>query len=127
LRIEEHYTDTAGFTDHVFGLMPFVGFRFAPRIRDLGETKLFVPPGDAVYDGLKPMLSGERLKIKQIRAHWDEILRLTTASRSHELFSQKTDRTERATSDFSGCPRGQGWPRVRKRRGAPPARPFQPF
>ena len=36
LRIEEHYTDTAGFTDHVFGLMPFVGFRFAPRIRDLG-------------------------------------------------------------------------------------------
>lgn len=79
LRIEEHYTDTAGFTDHVFGLMPFVGFRFAPRIRDLGETKLFVPPGDAVYDGLKPMLSGERLKIKQIRAHWDEILRLTTS------------------------------------------------
>ena len=79
LRIEEHYTDTAGFTDHVFGLMPFVGFRFAPRIRDLGETKLFVPPGDAVYDGLKPMLSGERLKIKQIRAHWDEILRLATS------------------------------------------------
>jgi TnpA family transposase len=79
LRIEEHYTDTAGFTDHVFGLMPFVGFRFAPRIRDLGETKLFVPPGDAVYDGLKPMLSSERLKIKQIRAHWDEILRLATS------------------------------------------------
>lgn len=49
------------------------------------------------------------------------------ASGSHELFSQKIDRTERATSDFSGCPRGQGWPRVRKRRGGPPARPFQPF
>ena len=79
LRIEEHYTDTAGFTDHVFGLMPFVGFRFAPRIRDLGETKLFVPHGDAVYDGLKPMISTERLKIKQIRAHWDEILRLATS------------------------------------------------
>ena len=42
LRIEEHYTDTAGFTDHVFGLMHFLGFRFAPRIRDLGDTKLFV-------------------------------------------------------------------------------------
>lgn len=37
----EHYTDTAGFTDHVFGLMHFLGFRFAPRIRDLGETKLY--------------------------------------------------------------------------------------
>jgi TnpA family transposase len=38
LRIEEHYTDTAGFTDHVFGLMHLAGFRFAPRIRDLGDT-----------------------------------------------------------------------------------------
>lgn len=54
LRIEEHYTDTAGFTDHVFGLMHLLGFRFAPRIRDLGETKLFVPKGDASYDALKP-------------------------------------------------------------------------
>ncbi|WP_407208415.1 Tn3 family transposase [Enterobacter hormaechei] len=34
LRIEEHYTDTAGFTDHVFALMHLTGFRFAPRIRD---------------------------------------------------------------------------------------------
>ncbi|WP_407211110.1 Tn3 family transposase [Citrobacter portucalensis] len=41
LRIEEHYTDTAGFTDHVFALMHLLGFRFAPRIRDLGETKLY--------------------------------------------------------------------------------------
>ena len=38
LRIEEHYTDTAGFTDHVFALMHLLGFRFAPRIRDLGDT-----------------------------------------------------------------------------------------
>jgi TnpA family transposase len=29
LRIEEHYTDTAGFTDHVFALMQLLGFRFA--------------------------------------------------------------------------------------------------
>jgi TnpA family transposase len=26
LRIEEHYTDTAGFTDHVFALMTPAGF-----------------------------------------------------------------------------------------------------
>lgn len=38
LRIEEHYTDTAGFTDHVFALMHLLGFRFAPRIRDLSDT-----------------------------------------------------------------------------------------
>jgi hypothetical protein len=50
LRIEEHYTDTAGFTDHVFALMHLLGFRFAPRIRDLGDTKLFIPKGDTAYE-----------------------------------------------------------------------------
>ena len=47
LRIEEHYTDTAGFTDHVFVLIHILGFRFAPRIRDLGDTKLYIPKGEA--------------------------------------------------------------------------------
>ena len=79
LRIEEHYTDTAGFTDHVFGLMHLLGFRFAPRIRDLGDTKLFIPKGDATYDALKSMVSADRLNVKAIRAHWDEILRLATS------------------------------------------------
>jgi TnpA family transposase len=30
LRIEEHYTDTSGFTDHVFALCHALGFQFAP-------------------------------------------------------------------------------------------------
>ena len=79
LRIEEHNTDTAGFTDHVFGLLHLLGFRFAPRIRDLGDTKLFIPKGDTAYDSLKSMNSSDRLNIKAIRAHWDEILRLATS------------------------------------------------
>ena len=79
LAVEEHYTDTAGFTDHVFGLMHLLGFRFAPRIRDLGDTKLFIPKGDASYDALAPMISSDRLNIRHIRAHWDDILRLATS------------------------------------------------
>ena len=35
LRIAEHYTDTAGFTDHVFALCHLLGFRFAPRMISL--------------------------------------------------------------------------------------------
>ncbi|OJQ43016.1 hypothetical protein BK363_24975 [Escherichia coli] len=58
LRIEEHYTDTAGFTDHVFALMHLLGFRFAPRIRDLGETKLYVPQGVQAYPTLRPLIGG---------------------------------------------------------------------
>lgn len=75
LRIEEHYTDTAGFTDHVFALMHLLGFRFAPRIRATGDTKLFIPKGEASYDALRPTISSDKLNIKAIRAHWDEILR----------------------------------------------------
>jgi TnpA family transposase len=78
LRIEEHYTDTAGFTDHVFALMHLLGFRFAPRLRDLGETRLYVPKQSPAYIALKPMIGGT-LQIKSIRAHWDEILRLATS------------------------------------------------
>jgi TnpA family transposase len=83
LRIEEHYTDTAGFTDHVFGMMHLLGFRFAPRIRDLADTKLYVPVESdpitpANYPALKPMIGGT-LNIKSIRMHWDEVLRLATS------------------------------------------------
>jgi TnpA family transposase len=78
LCIEEHYTDTAGFTDHLFALMHLLGYRFAPRIRDLGDTKLYIPKGEAGYDALKPMIGGT-LNIKSIRDNWDEILRLATS------------------------------------------------
>jgi TnpA family transposase len=80
LRIEEHYTDTAGFTEHVFALMHLLGFRFAPRIRDLADKRLFVPgkPGD--YPALSALIGG-KVNAKAIRAHWDEILRLATSIR----------------------------------------------
>ena len=56
-----------------------LGFRFAPRIRDLGETKIFIPKGKANYNSLKSMISSDRLNIKAVRSHWDEILRFSTS------------------------------------------------
>lgn len=52
LQIEEHYTDTSGFTDHVFALMQLLGFKFAPRIRDLNDKKLFIPETSTSYSAL---------------------------------------------------------------------------
>lgn len=78
LRIEEHYTDTAGFTDHVFALMHLLGFRFAPRIRDLADKRLFVPGKQADYPALTTLIGGT-INVKHIRTHWDEILRLATS------------------------------------------------
>ena len=45
LVINEHYTDTGGFSDHVFAMCRLLGFRFAPRIRDLKEKRLYLLPG----------------------------------------------------------------------------------
>jgi TnpA family transposase len=49
LRIREHYTDTAGATDHVFGLCCLLGFQFAPRIKDLKERKLYTIEKPSAY------------------------------------------------------------------------------
>lgn len=78
LRIEEHYTDTAGFTDHVFALIHLLGFRFAPHIRDLADKKLYVPGDTRPFPSLAPLVGGQ-LNLRQIRTHWTEILRLATS------------------------------------------------
>jgi TnpA family transposase len=78
LRIEEHYTDTGGFTDHVFGLCHLLGYRFAPRIRDLADKRLATIEKPARYPALEGLI-GNALNTKQITAHWDEILRLATS------------------------------------------------
>lgn len=78
LRIEEHYTDTAGFTDHVFALMHLLGFRFAPRIRDLADKRLYIHGDAAQYPTLAGLIGGS-INVKHIRTHWDEILRLAAS------------------------------------------------
>jgi TnpA family transposase len=59
LRIEEHYTDTAGFTDHVFALTHLLGFRFAPRIRDLADRRLYIPRGTS-FPGLQMQMASKK-------------------------------------------------------------------
>lgn len=78
LQIEEHYTDTAGFTDHVFALCHLLGFRFAPRIRHLGDTRLFSLERPGSYPTLEKLIGGT-INTKQIAVHWDEILRLAAS------------------------------------------------
>lgn len=75
LRIEEHSTDTAGFTDHVFGLCHLLGFRFAPRIRDLADKRLYVPGKAAQWPALAPLIGGP-VKTRLIQQQLAEVLRL---------------------------------------------------
>jgi TnpA family transposase len=81
LQIEEHYTDTGGATDHVFGLCHLFGFRFAPRIRDLKDRRLYLFPGQKPQPILDPLVGGFA-DVHHITAHWNDILRLATSIRS---------------------------------------------
>jgi TnpA family transposase len=81
LAIEEHYTDTGGVTDHVFGLCHLFGFRFAPRIRDIKERKLYLLPEQKAPASLKPIVGGV-IDTEHVTAHWDELLRLATSIRT---------------------------------------------
>ena len=47
--------------------MHFLGFSFTPRIRDLGETKLYLPGGNVTYTTLAALIGG-KINSKQIRA-----------------------------------------------------------
>jgi TnpA family transposase len=78
LRIEEHYTDTAGFTDHVFALCHLLGFRFAPRIRDLVDKRIYVLKKGSPYPALAGLVGGT-LNVRLIATQWNEILRLASS------------------------------------------------
>jgi TnpA family transposase len=76
--IREHYTDTAGAIDHVFGLCHLLGFRFAPRIRDLADRRLYIAGARGAYKALDPVIGGG-LDLRVVGENWDEILRLAAS------------------------------------------------
>jgi TnpA family transposase len=75
LVINEHYTDTGGFSDHVFAMCRLLGFRFAPRIRDLKEKRLYLLPGMTVPPEFASLVGGT-VNVRVITDHWFELLRL---------------------------------------------------
>jgi TnpA family transposase len=75
LRIVEHYTDTAGATDHVFGLCHLLGYRFAPRIKDLKDRKLYTVEKPSSWPLLEPLI-GDAVDTAAILGQWTELMRL---------------------------------------------------
>lgn len=84
LCIEEHYTDTAGYTDQVFGLSHLLGFKFAPRIRDISDLKLYTFDKPSEFPRIESILKG-RINIKVIRENYDDVLRLAYSIREGKV------------------------------------------
>ena len=71
----EHTTDTAGYTEIVFALFDLLGLQLSPRIRDLGDQRLFRLDRQKRHPHLGPLLKG-RINRDRILRHWDELLRV---------------------------------------------------
>ncbi len=68
-------TDTGAYSDVVFGLFRLLGYRFSPRLADVGGTRFWRIDPQADY-GLLNTISAHNLSLQKIVPHWDDILRL---------------------------------------------------
>ena len=76
LTILEHTTDTAGYTDLVFGLFDLLGMQFSPRLRDIGDRQLYKLKTDTtLYPRLDARLTG-RLDLTRLLERWDDLARV---------------------------------------------------
>jgi len=68
-------TDTGAYSDVVFGLFRLLGYRFSPRLADIGGTRFWRIDADADYGELNA-IARQRVSLRRIKAHWDDFLRL---------------------------------------------------
>jgi TnpA family transposase len=75
LRPHEVMSDTAGYSDLVFGLFWLLGYQFSPRLADFGEARFWRMDPKADYGALNG-LARQRINIPRIARNWDDLLRL---------------------------------------------------
>ena len=78
LRLREHYTDTHGFTEHIFALSYLLGYSFMPRLRDLADQQLYRLDRDTSYGCLDPLFRAMVDK-DLIREQWDQLVRVAAS------------------------------------------------
>ena len=78
--IQEHYTDTASATYHVFAICRMLGFRFAPRIRAVTRKYLYTVEPLAADKALQPLIKGTA-DSELVVHNWDEMRRFSASIR----------------------------------------------
>jgi TnpA family transposase len=79
LDIQEHTTDTGGYTDILFALFDLLGMQFSPRLRDIGDYTLYWADKKDGYKHIVPLLSPKPINLKLILDDWDECLRIAAS------------------------------------------------
>lgn len=78
LPLHEHTSDTAGYTDRIFGLYDLLGFQFSPRIRDLKDQQIYYHRNNSELPHIKELIQG-KVKPSVIESHWDNLLRVAAS------------------------------------------------
>jgi TnpA family transposase len=68
-------TDTASYSDMVFGLFRLLGYQFSPRLADLTDTRFWRIDGAADYGPLDG-IARSKVNLAPIREHWPAMLRV---------------------------------------------------
>ncbi|MFP9075672.1 Tn3 family transposase, partial [Enterococcus faecalis] len=71
----EVMTDTAAYSDAIFALFWLLGYRFSPRLADLGGARLWRIDRHADYGALDGATTGV-IRLDLIREHWQDLIRL---------------------------------------------------
>ena len=71
----EIMSDTAGYTDAIFGVFHLLGYQFSPRIADVGGARFWRVDSKANYGALDG-LAANRINLRLVAEQWDDLLRL---------------------------------------------------
>jgi len=75
LRPKELMTDTASYSDVIFGLFHLLGYQFSPRLADLGKMRFWRMDPSADYGTLNG-LARHRIDTNLITENWEDMLRV---------------------------------------------------
>jgi len=75
LKPREIMTDTACYSDIIFGLFGLLGYQFSPRLADIGSSRFWRLDYEADY-GVLNKLARNRIRKDVISRYWDDMLRV---------------------------------------------------
>ena len=107
LRPTEVMTDTAGYSDVVFGLFWLLGYQFSPRLADIGEARFWRIEPKANYGALDS-LARHRVNTELIANNWDDLLRVAGSLKLGTVSASELMRTLQGGSSPSTLSRAIG-------------------
>lgn len=102
---KEITSDTAGYSDVIFGLFFLLGYQFSPRLADAGEARFWRIDRNADY-GTLDGLARSQINTKTIEDNWDDLLRLVGSLKLGTVTASDFVRTLQApqrTSSLAGA------------------------